>query len=117
MTGRGQIADHPMFAKALEPGCGFGCNTGRIAPAPFTYASSKTENGELVWYMGEGEITDDPIPPEFFGCAGVAHIENLQDRLLAIGRAGYRHHVSITPGHVQSAVKEAFETYLGYGLL
>ena len=114
MTAKGQIVDHPMFAKALGAGCGYGCNTGRIAPAPFTYASSKTENGKLLWYIGEGEFTEDKVPDDFFGCAGVAHIENLQKKLVDIGKAGYRHHVSLTVGNVAGAVREAFETYLGY---
>jgi hypothetical protein len=31
-----------------------------------------------------------------------------------IGRYGFRHHVSITPGFVQAPVKEALENYLGF---
>jgi hypothetical protein len=31
-----------------------------------------------------------------------------------IGRYGFRHHVSITPGLVQAPVKEALENYLGF---
>ena len=50
----------------------------------------------------------------FFGCAGVARIPELQKKLNIIGRTGYRHHVSMTFGHVENAVREAFSTYLGY---
>ena len=114
MTGKGKVIDHPMFAKALGPGCGFGPNVGRIAPMEMTFASCKTENGRLTFYVGEGRITADPIAPDFFGCAGVAEIDGLQDRLQAIGHGGYRHHVSITPGHVQAPVREAFSRYLKY---
>ncbi len=114
MTAKGQIVDHPMFAKALQPGCGFGCNQGRISPTPFTYASSKTESGKLQWYLGEGEFTADKIPEEFFGCAGVAQIDDMQKKLIDIGKKGYRHHVSVTPGHVKDALLEAFNTYLNY---
>ena len=117
MTAKGQIIDHPMFAKAFGDGCGFGCNIGRIAPMPMTYASSLTSNGKLEFYLGEGRFTEDVIPPEFFGCAGVAEIPDLQSKLQKIGFAGYRHHVSLTPGHVGEAVKEAFEKYLGYDIL
>ncbi len=116
MTGPGQIVDHPMFAKALGGGCGYGCNTGRIAHAPITFASSKTEDGQLMLYAGEGRITPDPIADDFFGCAGVAAIDDLQDKLLWIGRNGYRHHVSVTPGHYLGAVEEASRTYLGYDI-
>ncbi len=114
MTGPGQVTDHVILATSIGPGCSFGCNVGRIAPTPFTYASLLTEDGKLKTYLGEGQFTDDPIPGDFFGCAGVAHIPGLQDKLLAIGAAGHRHHVSVTPGHHRAAVAEAFAKYLGY---
>ena len=114
MTAKGHVVDHPMFAKALGCGCGWGANVGRIAASPMTYASAKTEGGKFSVFLGEGEITSDPIAKEFFGCAGVAHIPHLQNKLLRIARAGYRHHVSLTFGSYESALKEAFTTYLGY---
>jgi L-fucose isomerase-like protein len=114
MTAKGEVIDHPMFAKALGAGCGWGPNVGRIAASPMTYASSKTENGIFHYYLGEGEMTADPIAEGFFGCAGVAHIPELQKKLNIIGRTGYRHHVSMTFGHVADAVREAFSTYLRY---
>jgi L-fucose isomerase-like protein len=116
MTARGQVIDHPMFAKSFGAGCGFGCNVGRIAPAPISFASAKTDEGRLVFYLGEGEFTSDPIEPAFFGCAGVAAIDGLQDRLLAIGKQGFRHHVSVTVGHVATPLREAFREYLGYAI-
>lgn len=114
MESKGKIVDHPMFAKSLGSGCGWGCNVGRIQKSPMTFASSKTEDGKLIFYTGEGEFTGEPIEEEFFGCGGVAEIENLQDKLLAIGKGGFRHHVSVTFGRVSVPVKEAFATYLGY---
>ncbi len=116
MTAKGKVIDHPMFAKALGAGCGFGCNVGRIAPTPFSFASSLTKDGKLSFYLGEGEFTSDPIPKEFFGCAGVAHIKGLQGKLNRIGYAGYRHHVSVAPGHVARGLREAFARYLNYDL-
>ncbi|MBI3945169.1 MAG: hypothetical protein HY321_04565 [Armatimonadetes bacterium] len=114
MAGRGQVADHAILANAVGKGCGYGCNTGRIAPAPFTFGSMLTEEGQLRFYLGEGRFTEDPIPAEFFGCAGVAQIERLQDVLQTIGYEGHRHHTSATRGHVLAPVQEAFERYLGY---
>ena len=116
MTAKGEVVDHPMFAKALGGGCGWGPNVGRIAPMPMTYASCKTENGKLTFYLGEGEITKDKIADDFFGCAGVAQIPHLQNKLHTIGHGGYRHHVSLTPGRVERAVREAFTRYLKYDL-
>jgi L-fucose isomerase-like protein len=116
MAGPGRIVDHPMFAKTMGAGCGFGCNTGRLSPSPMTFSSAKTQDGRLCFYLGEGEITDDPIPDDFFGCAGVARIKNLQDKLQVIGHQGYRHHVGLTAGRVAVPLQEAFERYLHYDI-
>lgn len=114
MTGPGQVVDNPLLAKALGPGCGFGCNVGRLAAAPMTFASLQTHDGALRFYLGEGAITGEPIAAEFFGCAGVAQIDDLQEKLRTIGYAGYRHHVSVTSGHIAAGLREAFVRYLGY---
>jgi len=114
MTAKGQVIDHPMFAKAFGAGCGWGCNVGRIAATPMTFASAKTTDGKIWCYLGEGEFTRDEIDQDFFGCAGVARIPNLQDALEYIGHQGYRHHVGVTAGHIAPAVREAFTKYLGY---
>jgi L-fucose isomerase-like protein len=116
MTAKGQVIEHPMFAKSFGAGCGWGCNIGRIAASPLTYASSKTEDGKLIFYLGEGRFTGDEIEKGFFGCAGVAEIPQLQDKLLAIGKQGFRHHVGVTFGNVAVPLKEAFTKYLGYDI-
>jgi L-fucose isomerase-like protein len=117
MAAKGQIVDHPMFARVLGAGCGFGCNEGRIAASPFTFASAMTKDGKLIFYLGEGRFTEDRLPDDFFGCGGVAEIEALQDKLNVIGRSGYRHHVSVSFGNCREALKEAFTTYLKYDVM
>jgi L-fucose isomerase-like protein len=114
MTDEGRIADHAIIANTVGPGCSYGCHVGRIAPSDFTFASMLTDSGRLRFYLGQGDFTSDPIPPEFFGCAGVAHIPDLENVLLHVGRNGYRHHVSATLGHLAAPVREALELYLGY---
>jgi L-fucose isomerase-like protein len=114
MTDRGQIADHAILANEVGQGCGYGCHVGRIAPTDFTFGSMLTEAGKLRFYLGQGRFTEDEIPAEFFGCAGVAEIDELQEVLLHVGRNGYRHHVSATRGPVQAPVCEALEHYLGF---
>jgi L-fucose isomerase-like protein len=114
MTAKGRVIDHPMFAKALGAGCGYGCNVGRIAKAPMTFVSAKTQDGRLSFYLGEGRFTGERIAPDFFGCAGVAQIAGLQDKLETIGHQGYRHHVGVTTGRVAVPVREAFTRYLGF---
>jgi len=114
MKGKGQISDHLIIKNSVGEGKGYGCNVGAIAPMDFTFSSMLTESGKLKFYLGQGEFTDDPIPARFFGCAGVAKIEGLQDLLYYMGRTGHRHHVSIAPGKVMEPLAEAFTGYLGY---
>ena len=114
MTKKGRVIDHPMFAKMLGAGSAFGCNVGRIKPMNFTFASTTTATGQVNFYLGEGKITGDKIPADFFGCGGVAQIANLQRKINRLGYAGYRHHVSVTEGLVAQSIREAFTRYLGY---
>ena len=115
--GPGYISDHKMFAKSYGKGCGWGSNEGRIAKANMTYASSKTQDSKLIFYLGQGKFTGEEIDKEFFGCGGVAEILSLDKKLNILGKNGFRHHVSVTKGHVGKAVREAFETYLGYDII
>jgi L-fucose isomerase-like protein len=114
MAGRGRIVEHAILANAVGHGCSYGCDVGRIAPFDFTFGSMVTDAGRLRFYLGQGEFTQDRIPAEYFGCAGVAQIERLQDVLLHVGYNGYRHHVSVTRGQVQAPVREALQRYLGF---
>lgn len=114
MREKGMVTDHLIIANALGPGRAYGPNQGRIKSGPFTFASMLTQDGRLKFYIGEGTFTDDPIPENFFGCAGVVEISNLQDVLLHVGNNGYRHHVSVTPLHVSKVVVEALTKYKGF---
>ena len=117
MSEKGQVTDHEILKKAVGPGRAYGCNVGRIASTPMTFGSLLTQDGQMKFYLGQGQFTEDPIPKEFFGCAGVAQIDSLQDALQTIGYEGFRHHVSVTPGHVLDPMREAFEKYLDYQVI
>ena len=114
MTGKGEITDHSILMTALGPGRAYGCNAGRIAATPFTFGGLQTRQGRICVYLGEGDFTNDPIPAEFFGCAGVAEIPQLQDVLQTIGQQGHRHHVAVAPGQCAAPLREAMEKYLGF---
>ena len=114
MTDKGRITDHAILKSTVGEGRGFGCNQGRIAAVDFTFANLLTDRGRIRMYLGQGRFTEDAIPPAFFGCAGVAAIDGLQDVLSFLGRQGHRHHVAITPGLVQEAIIEAAGRYLGF---
>jgi L-fucose isomerase-like protein len=114
MAGPGRVTDHSILQNAVGVGRGFGCNQGRLKPGAFTFGGLMSEDGRLKAYLGEGTITTDPIPGNFFGVAGVAQISRLQDVLLHLGKEGHRHHVALTPGEVMGSTQEAMVKYLGY---
>jgi L-fucose isomerase-like protein len=113
MRGPGCVTDHAIIANTMGKGCSVGCNQGRILPFGFTYGGMTTLDARVKFYLGHGRFTDDPLPEDFFGCAGVAEIDRLQEKLLKIGYAGHRHHVSLTRGRVAAPTAEALERYLG----
>ncbi len=80
MKAKGEVIDHSMLHHDphVGPNCSFGCNVGRIRAFQFGFARMATRDVELEFYLGEMEFTGDPIPEEFFECASVARIQNLQ---------------------------------------
>ncbi|MDD2374382.1 MAG: hypothetical protein PHQ55_07220 [Eubacteriales bacterium] len=116
MAAPGQVTDHKMFSKTT-PDQGWGSNEGRIRAFPMTFSNCKTEDGKLTFYFSEGEFTQDEIQEGFFGCGGVARIDNLQDKLLTLGRNGFRHHTAVGVGNLKSVLDEASKYYLGYDLI
>ena len=116
MASQGIVTDHKMFSKTT-PDQGWGSNEGRIKAFPMTFANCKTEDGKLSFYVAEGEMTEDTIQEGFFGCGGVGRIDNLQDKLLKLGRNGFRHHTTIGVGHMKAVLEEAIRYYLGYELV
>ena len=116
MTCKGTVTEHKMFAKN-DPGSGWGCNEGRIKSFPMTYSNCQTKDGRLIVYVSEGAMTKDPIEDGYFGCAGVAEIPGLQDKLINLARKGFKHHTSIGVGKMKKVLEEAFETYLKYDMV
>jgi L-fucose isomerase-like protein len=92
----------------------YGTIVGRVKAAPFTYLRVSTDDfaGKIRAYLGEGELTDDPL--KTFGGYGVVKIPNFQKLLRYICENGFEHHVAINPTHVGCGVKEALGNYLGW---
>ncbi len=116
MDGKGLVTEHKMFAKT-DPGCGWGCNEGRIAAFDMTYSNGFTEDGKFKIYVSEGKFTGEPIEKEYFGCGGVAEIAGLQNKLLKLAKGGFKHHTTVGMGHMKHVLEEAFSTYLGYEII
>ena len=116
MSGRGTVTEHKMFAKG-DPGSGWGTNEGRIAAFDMTFSNGFTEDGKLKVYVSEAKFTDDEIEGAFFGCGGVAEIDDLQSKLIRLAKGGFKHHTTVGVGHMKYVLEEAFKTYLGYEVI
>ncbi len=114
MTHKGHVSDHLILINAVGENQSFGPVVGRIAPTDLTFGSMMTDAGRVKVYLGDGRFTEDPIPDNFFGAAGVAEITGLQDVLLHVGMHGYRHHVGVTTGKYVAPIQEALEKYLDF---
>ncbi len=92
----------------------YGTVVGRVKESPFTYCRVSTDdlNGRIIAYVGEGEITNDPL--KTFGGVGVVQVPNLQKLLRYICNNGYEHHVAVNLSQTASVVEEAFSNYLGW---
>jgi len=92
----------------------YGTVVGRIRPGPFTYCrvSTDDERGVIRAYLGEGEVTNDPL--DTFGGYGVVRIPNFQKLLHYICENGYEHHVAANLSQCAAAVYEALSKYLGW---
>ncbi len=92
----------------------YGTIVGRIKAEPFTFCRVSTDdfNGRILAYVGEGEVTKDPL--RTFGGVGVVHVKNFQKLLRYICDNGFEHHTAINLSQVAWSVNEAFSKYLGW---
>jgi len=92
----------------------YGTVVGRLRAAPFTYCRVSTDDfhGKIAVYLGEGELTKDPL--DTFGGVGVVHLPNFQGLLRYICENGFEHHVAINLSQTAAAVHEALGKYLGW---
>ncbi len=116
MKEKGTLTAHKMFEKT-DCGSGCGTNEGRIAAFPFTFSNCQTKDGKLLIYASEGRFTEDEIENGYFGCAGVAEIPDLQNKLIKLGYGGFKHHTTIGVGHMKKVLYEAITRYLHYDFI
>lgn len=92
----------------------FGTVVGRVRAEPFTYCRVSTDDfsGKITAYLGEGELTDDPL--KTFGGVGVVKVPNLQKLLKFICENGFEHHVAVNLSLTAPAVYEALTKYKGW---
>jgi L-fucose isomerase-like protein len=92
----------------------YGTLVGRVRSSPFTYCRVSTDdlNGKIIAYVGQGELTDDPL--NTFGGVGVVQVPHLQKLLHHICENGYEHHVAINLSQTSAVVQEALTKYMGW---
>jgi len=103
-----------IIAKTVGKENTYGTLVGRVRSSPFTYCRVSTDdlNGKIIAYVGEGEITNDPLTT--FGGVGVVQIPHLQNLLQHICENGYEHHVAINLSQTSAVIQEAMTKYMGW---
>ena len=92
----------------------YGTVVGRLQAAPVTYCRVSTDDlsGQILAYIGEGELTNDKVST--FGGYGVVKIPNFQKLLAFICENGLEHHVAVNPSLVARVLDEALRHYLDW---
>jgi len=92
----------------------YGTIVGRVKSSPFTFCrvSTDDENGKIKAYVGEGEVTNDPM--KTFGGYGIVQIPNMQELLKYICKNGFEHHVVMNLSKIAPAMNEAMNNYFGW---
>ena len=92
----------------------YGTIVGRLAESPLTYLRVSTDDsaGKVRAYIGEGELTNDPL--KTFGGYGVVKIRDFQKLLRYICENGFEHHVAVNPTRIATGTHEALSKYLGW---
>ena len=116
INGEVEISNLDILGATLGPDSCFGAIKGQAAPGPMTFFRVSTDDpmGIIKAYVGEGEITDDPV--DIQGGSAVLRVADLQGLLSLMCKHGFEHHTAVTRGHVAKVLNEALTTYLGWDL-
>ena len=87
---------------------------GVLKPGPIAFARLSTDNvkGRIVGYIGDGEVTEDPL--DTFGTTGVVKIANLSKLMYFLAANGFEHHVAMNYTARTAVLYEAFTKYMGW---
>jgi L-fucose isomerase-like protein len=108
------ISTAPILGTSVGTENTFGALDGRTPAMPLTFGRISTDDckGVIKAYIGEGELTDDPL--ETFGNRAVAQIRDMQGLMQYVCRNGFEHHVVMNASKTAGILKEAFSNYLGW---
>lgn len=111
-----EISNLDVLGASLGADRCFGAVKGQAAPGPITFFRISTDDplGIIKAYLGEGEMTGDPVSIQ--GGSAVLRVPGLQKLLKYMCKNGFEHHVAVTRGHYADVLNEAITTYLGWDL-
>jgi L-fucose isomerase-like protein len=111
-----EISNLDVLGASLGADRCFGAVKGQAAAGPITFFRISTDDprGIIKAYLGEGEMTDDPVSIQ--GGSAVLRVPGLQTLLDYMCKNGFEHHVAVTRGHCADVLDEAINTYLGWDL-
>ena len=111
-----KIATAPILGTIVGEQNTYGALTGRTPAGPLTFGRITTADpeGKIRAYVGEGELTNDPL--DTFGTRAVAHVPNLQRLMRYVCKQGFEHHVVMTVSLSAGILAEALGNYLGWEL-
>ncbi len=109
-----EISTAPIIGTAVGEENTFGALSGRTPASPLTFGRISTDDckGLIKAYIGEGELTDDPL--NTFGNRAVAKIDNMQGLMQYVCRNGFEHHVVMNASKTAGILKEALGNYMGW---
>jgi L-fucose isomerase-like protein len=109
-----KIANAPILGSVLGVENTYGALEGRTPAGPLTFGRITTADaeGKIKTYVGEGELTNDPL--DTFGNRAVAKIPRLQKLMRHVCRHGFEHHVVMTQSKSAGILAEAFGNYFGW---
>ena len=109
-----EISNAPILGTSVGVENTYGALDGRTPAMPLTYGRISTDDpkGIIKAYIGEGELTDDPL--KTFGNRAVAKIGNLQGLMNHVCRNGFEHHVVMNASKTAAILEEALGNYMGW---
>lgn len=109
-----QISTAPILGTTVGTENTYGALEGRTPAMPLTFGRISTDDfrGVIKAYLGEGELTNDPL--NTFGNRAVAQINDLQGLMKFVCKNGFEHHVVMNASKTAGILKESLENYLGW---
>jgi L-fucose isomerase-like protein len=109
-----KISTAPILGSIIGVENTYGALDGRTPAGQLTFGRITTADpeGRIRTYVGEGELTNDPL--DTFGNRAVARVPKLQELMRHVCREGFEHHVVMTVSHSADTLAEAFGNYFGW---